>query len=621
MRSRLHCAALVLALTWQLTAAVVVDYASAAQLQRPQEYTRLVALTATQAVAELCTGRLTSVQYATALLLRASETQCLNAWAALQPGTVLAEAAAVDAARSRGEVMRPLCGLPIALKDVLDAAGYPTVAGTPALEGKVPPAALESNLVRKLRSAGGVILGKLRMHELGGGDTTISPVYGPTLNPFNVTHTVGGSSGGNGAALAAHAAVIALCADSGGSCRSPASMTATVGFRPSIGCFDAQPGVISHGALRDTVGVSARTVADVQLLNAVLSDCQPSTTPPAKASLKGLRIGKPNTWWRDVGVESLPALNAAISAMQAAGATIVDVDADPLMAFYHANLTDRIIYAVEIPAATATYLARRSYNTSLQELNARIGTTSTREWYASFVADPPPAQQYYTALQYGVPALKAAWARLFDDASLSAIVLPTTPVPSRPISDVEPMLDLNGLRRPFYDVQGRAFMADCVAGIPGISINAGVSTPVGPYPGGMPVGLMLQTRAKADADLLALANAVEAVLPQPPQALSSHDALPPCAGCSARLGWAAVAYPPSIVAPADAGSGSMAYAEDGYALDFEGSCKVKDESGITWPMVSPYAVKGATVDWSSRAGVWAPADAAEHTGSARRDEL
>lgn len=180
------------------------------------------------------------------------------------------------------------------------------MASTPALEGHFPP--VESLLARRLKDAHGIVLGKLRMHELGGGDTTVNPVYGractrpsarpsevdsyswvttlaflvrrPTLNPHNVTHHPGGSSGGNGAAIAAHAAVVSLCADSGGSCRSPAAMSGVVGYRPSTGCFNGGSGVISMGTHRDTVGIIARSVADVRLVEFVLTDCYPHPTLP-----------------------------------------------------------------------------------------------------------------------------------------------------------------------------------------------------------------------------------------------------------------------------------------------------------------------------------------------------
>jgi len=580
-----------------------LDYASIDQLSSlpESEHRRLLSLSAVEATAELCSGSLTAVAYATSLLKRVRETECLNAWAALSPSLVLREAAAVDAKRRSGVSAAPLCGLPVGLKDVLDAEGYPTVAGTPALEGHYPPAALESTLVSRLRAAGGIVLGKLRLHELGGGDTTLSPVYGPTLNPHNVTHIVGGSSGGNGAALAAHAAVVALCADSGGSCRSPASLTGTVGFRPSTGCYNAGLGVVGMGAQRDTVGVSARTVGDVQLMHSVLATCPEAEAVPAlsQASLAGLKIGRPNVWWSDVGAESLPALDAAMAALEAAGAVIVELDAQPLMELYERTLPDSLFYAAEMPSALAMYLASHNYSTSLQELAASIGTTSTRSWVESFIhgGEAPSPAEYYTAIAEGVPTLRRAWSALF--AGVSVIALPTTPLPARPVSDVEPMLDLNGERVAFYEVMGRAFMADCVAGIPGISINAGVSAHLGPYAGGLPVGLMLQAPRFHDSILLAIAAAVEAALPAPP--VAPH--VPACAGCTAQLGWVRVAYPQSMVR-AKASSAAMAYAEDSYVLGFDGRCAAKDNWGLAFPMVSPHAVPGAAVDWSSRQGLW-----------------
>jgi hypothetical protein len=161
------------------------------------------------------------------------------------------------------------------------------------------------------------------------------------------------------------------------------------------------------------------------------------------------------------------------------------------------------------------------------------------------------------------------------------------------------MIDLNGQRLPFYDVMGRAFQADCVAGIPGISINAGVSALVGASPAGLPVGLMLQARRGDDERLLSAAAAVEAVLPPPPSA----EFAPACAGCTARLGWVKVAYPAQSLQAAGPSTASMAYAEDSYVLDFGGDCAVRRGS-MAFPMLGPHVVPGARVDWSSRSGVW-----------------
>ena len=172
---------------------------------RPGADEALLALSGVAARDALCSGALSAASYAAALLRRARDTRCVNAWAAIDPLKVVSEAAAVDARFAAGADTRPLCGMPVAFKDVFDVVGYPTVSGPPALEGFYPP--FSSDLVLRVQAAHGVVLGKLRNHEvqsgkrslldpfisrptqLGGGDTTVNPVYGPTLNPHNVTHT------------------------------------------------------------------------------------------------------------------------------------------------------------------------------------------------------------------------------------------------------------------------------------------------------------------------------------------------------------------------------------------------------------------------------------------------
>ena len=349
--------------------------------------------------------------------------------------------------------------------------------------------AVESLLVTRLKAAHGVVLGKLRMHELGCGDTTVNPVYGPTLNPHNVTHTVGGSSGGNGAALAARAASVTLCGDSGGSCRNPASSTGTVGFRPSTGCFATGVGAIRMSSFRDTVGVMGRAVSDAVLMNGLLSDC-PTAAPPA--ALAGMRIGVLANFWRDLGDEAAPVLEAALARLEAAGAVLVRIDAAPLMELYHSSLGDPLFYAHELPRDLAAYLATHNYSTSLTDFVTAVATPSVRAWLRSFLhGGEDLTAAYYDAIETRVPALRAAWAALFDANRVAVLAVPTLPLPARPISDIEPMIDLNGRREFYYDVMGRALMADCVAGIPSISLPAGVTEAHGPYPAGMPLGLLL----------------------------------------------------------------------------------------------------------------------------------
>lgn len=401
-----------------------------------------------------------------------------------------------------------------------------------------------------------------------------------------------------------------------------------VGFRPSTGCFQPGAGAVRMASFRDTAGVMARSVADVALLHDVLSDCRANATPPAAAAQ--LRLGVPAYWWRDLAPESEAVLRAALARLEAAGTTLVPIGApsERLMADFLAGMGDALFYAHELPRDIAMYLATHNYTTSLTELVQRAATPSVRAWLRSFVDAPPGdgGAAYYDALRAGVPALRAAWAALFDDAGVAALAVPTSPIPARPIADVEPMVDLDGRRVFYYDAIGRAMMADSVAGLPSISLPAGVTLPRGPYPGGLPVGLMLYGRRRQDAALLAVAAAVEAALG--PEALPPPPpAVPACAGCAARLGWSKVAYPPEVMPPAAPGAGAMGYAPDAYALGLDGACELKARLRDALPLQSPHAT-GEPVDWSRRQEATPPGPPAgraacepQARGGAARDEL
>ena len=140
----------------------------------------------------------------------------------------LEQAAAVDADRASGKAMSPLAGVPLALKDVLAQKGIPTTAGSRILQGWKPP--YDSTVVSKLKDAGVVILGKTNMDEFAMGSSTENSGYGPTFNPWDLTRTPGGSSGGSAAAVSAFEAPLAIGSDTGGSIRQPAALTGIVGF-------------------------------------------------------------------------------------------------------------------------------------------------------------------------------------------------------------------------------------------------------------------------------------------------------------------------------------------------------------------------------------------------------
>jgi amidase len=197
----------------------------------------------------------------------------VNAVVSLRPEAALAEADAADARVARGEAVGPLHGLPIAIKDLEDTAGIRTTYGSKAFAEHVPDR--DSPLVARLRAAGAIVVGKTNTPELGAGSHTFNEVFGTTRNPYDLTRSAGGSSGGAGAALASGMLPIADGSDHGGSIRNPASFDNVVGLRPTPGLVP-DPG--PSGDVWDVaavVGPLARDIGDLALLMTAIAGPDP----------------------------------------------------------------------------------------------------------------------------------------------------------------------------------------------------------------------------------------------------------------------------------------------------------------------------------------------------------
>ena len=218
--------------------------------------------------------------------------------------TALAKAADADAALARGQSTGLLHGLPVAHKDLFDTAGVRTTYGSPLFAENVP--SRDALVVQRMSAAGAISLGKTNVPEFGAGSHTVNPVFGATRNPFDLTRSAGGSSGGAAAALAARMICLADGSDLGGSLRNPAGFCNVVGLRPSPGRVPDWP----FSDVADVLGVAgpmARTVADVALLLMVLSGPDPrvplalDAAPPVaepdqiagllERDLRGVRVG------------------------------------------------------------------------------------------------------------------------------------------------------------------------------------------------------------------------------------------------------------------------------------------------------------------------------------------
>src|SRR5215217_616825 len=296
---------------------------------------QLTDLTMLELAEKLAAGEVSSVEATRACLERIQRVDPkIRAFLRVDEAGALAAAEASDARRKAGTPASPLDGVPVGLKDLFLTEGLETTAGSRVLEGFVPP--LDATVVRLLREAGLPLLGKLNLDEFAMGSSNESSAYFPTHNPWDVTRTPGGSSGGSAAAVAAREVFGALGTDTGGSIRQPAAFTNTVGLKPTYGRV-SRYGVIAYASSLDQPGPMTRTVSDAAALLQVLARHDPKdstsaavTTPDYSAALeqgvRGLRLGVPREYFAQGMEEEVEAsVRAALREYERLGATLVDV--------------------------------------------------------------------------------------------------------------------------------------------------------------------------------------------------------------------------------------------------------------------------------------------------------
>ena len=249
--------------------------------------TEITGATAADLAGKIAAGELSSVEVTQAHLDRIAEVDGeLGAFLHVSGEEALAAARAVDEARARGEQpASALAGVPLALKDVFTTTDAPTTCGSKILEGWTAP--YDATVTAKLRAAGIPILGKTNMDEFAMGSSTENSAYGVTRNPWAADRTPGGSGGGSAAALASHEAPLAIGTDTGGSIRQPASLTATVGVRPTYGAV-SRYGLVACASSLDQGGPCARTVLDTALLHEVIAGHDPRDSTSLDAPVPGV---------------------------------------------------------------------------------------------------------------------------------------------------------------------------------------------------------------------------------------------------------------------------------------------------------------------------------------------
>lgn len=326
-----------------------------------------ITATAAELARRIATGEQSSEEVTRAHLDRIAEVDGeVNAFLAVDAERALTTARRVDAKRAAGEPLSPLAGVPIAVKDLLCYQGLPTTASSRMLEGWVPP--YSATVVNKLLENDLVILGKTNLDEFAMGSSTETSAFGATHNPWDLDRIPGGSGGGSAAALAAFEAPLAIGTDTGGSIRQPASVTGTVGVKPTYGGA-SRYGIIAMASSLDQPGPCARTVEDAALLHAIIGGHDPmdstsidAPVPPVVEAARhgdvtGLRIGVVKEFSGDgyaPGVEQRFAESVAL--LQAAGAEVVEVSCPH---FVHALATYYLIMPAEVSSNLARYDAMR----------------------------------------------------------------------------------------------------------------------------------------------------------------------------------------------------------------------------------------------------------------------
>src|SRR4051794_19966172 len=466
-------------------------------------------MSAAEIISSIRSRRMSAVEVVQAAFDRAERLKALNLLIILNREPALAAAARVDAARDAGEQLGILSGLPIVVKDNINTKDVPTSGGTPALQNARPTANAPS--LQKLLDAGAIVIGKTNMHELAFGitSTNLSTFAGPVRNPYDPTRIPGGSSGGTAAAIAAGLVPCGLGSDTGGSTRIPAALCGVVGLRPSVGNggtgrrYHDENAVVPISHTRDTVGPMGRTVADVALLDSVIT----GDSMAQIELLRGKRLGIPSILWSGLDRELEELANAARSKLESAGVVFVDTDIPDL---FEQNKKVSFPLALHEPISDIpAYLeASGIRGVTLKDIADKIASPDVKGAFDAILADAFGAA-YEDALNIQRPALQKLYADYFSDNVVDGIIFPTTITPATPIDMAKGSGEMSvngGPLVPTFNMMIRNTDPGSNAGIPGLSVFAGLTA------SGLPTGLEIDGPVGSDTKLLGLGRAIEEVV-------------------------------------------------------------------------------------------------------------
>jgi aspartyl-tRNA(Asn)/glutamyl-tRNA(Gln) amidotransferase subunit A len=406
----------------------------------------------------------------------------LNAFITLTPEIALEQASQSDAELAAGGDRGPLHGIPIALKDLVDTAGIRTTAASGLYEERVPGE--DAEVVRRLRTAGAVVLGKLNLHEFAYGGSGVVSRFGPARNPRSPAHIAGGSSSGSAAAVGAGMCYAAIGSDTSGSIRVPAALSGVVGHKPTYGLVSVR-GALPLSPSYDHVGPLARTVEDATLVHQAIAGYDPLDIfsvwpPPAGAERWPPRIGVARPIFCDgLDAEVAAGFEAALTVVAKIAASVADVvlPVDD----------DRTVFRAESVAVHRRHLERtpeRYQPETLRRLQSGV---------------PVTASDYIDKL-YDLQRMRRGATALFHDMDVDLIVTPTVPVPAPSFAEIEAAPDR---LRPIELLLLRNTRPFNILGTPALSV------PCGATGAGLPIGLQITGPPFADGLVLGFGAAFE----------------------------------------------------------------------------------------------------------------
>ena len=481
----------------------------------------LTKLTAADIAKKIQNKEVSAVEVAQAHLDRIGALdKSVNAFLQVDTKGALSAARAVDEDVAAGrEPASPLAGVPVAVKDVFTMSGLPTTAGSKILENWVPP--YDATVTRRLLEAGVVILGKTNMDEFAMGSSTENSAFGPTRNPWDLDRIPGGSGGGSSASLAAFFSPLAIGTDTGGSIRQPASVTGTVGVKPTYGGV-SRYGLIAFSSSLDQGGPCARTVLDAALLHEVIAghDVMDSTSinapvPPVVAAaregaagdLSGVRVGVVREFsgeWYQSGVTG--AFTQAVEVLRGLGAEVVELSCP------HFDYALPAYYLIA-PSEASSNLARfdgmryglRAGDDGVHSAEEVMALTREAGFGAEvkrriIIGTYALSSGYYDAYYGQAQKVRTLISQDFEKAfeQVDVLVSPTTPTTAFRIGERvdDPMA--------MYRADLCTIPAN-LAGTPAMSVPAGLSAE-----DGLPVGLQVMAPALQEQRMYKVAAAYEA---------------------------------------------------------------------------------------------------------------